>query len=48
MRFKKHLTEVLLMSTHNICFLKKNNVNFQSGKYQLDKWILTIYLSAYK
>ena len=42
--------QVLLISTHNICFLqeiRKNN-NFLASIFWLDKWILTIYLSMDK
>ena len=42
--------EVLLMSSHKICFLQgiRKNDNFQTSKSELDKCILTIHLSMDK
>ena len=42
---KKHLTEALLMSTHNICFLREIR---KMSIFGLDKWTLTIFLSVDK
>ena len=41
-----NITEELLMSTHNICFLReiRKHINFRASKFWLDKWILTIYM----